>query len=204
MIRNVRDLRHVAVNASDGRIGFVEQVFFDDEKWTIRYLVVDTDKEFGDRRVLVSPLAVTSLGVEALSAISVRHTRRQVADSPDIDTEKPVSRQKEIEYNRYYVLPTYWGAGGLWGAWTIPTELLSLPPQSPSAEKESVDVHLRSSREVIGYRVKARDRGPPRAGVSAMGAIRELGPALDPARFTGRNRPQRSRIRLRGVPDAPV
>jgi uncharacterized protein YrrD len=157
MIRSVRELRHVSVNATDGRIGFVEQVFFDDEQWTIRYLVVDTDREFNDRRVLVSPMAVTAQDVEAKGAISVSLTRRQAAESPDIDTEKPVSRQKELEYNNYFIFPVYWEGGGLWGAQSLPAELLRAPPVHPAAGGESADVHLRSSREVIGYRVKAVD-----------------------------------------------
>jgi len=157
MIRSVKGLRHIAVNASDGRIGYVEQVFFDDAQWTIRYLVVDTDLEVAERRVLVSPMVVTGFEETAPGAIHVRLTRRQVAESPDIDTEKPVSRQKELEYNRYFLLPTYWGAMGLWGSRALPTELMSLVLQAETPEPEPGDVHLRSSRTVIGYRVKASD-----------------------------------------------
>ena len=157
MIRSVKSLRHDAVNASDGRIGFVEQVFFDDERWTIRYLVVDTDKEFKDRRVLVSPLAVAAHDTAVPGAISVRLSRQQVAESPDIDTERPVSRQKELEYNQYFIFPPYWGGVGLWGSGLLPAELLGLEPILPDAKQSPADVHLRSSREVIGYRVKATD-----------------------------------------------
>jgi hypothetical protein len=155
MFRSVKDLRHTAVNATDGRIGFVEQAFFDDEKWTIRYLVVDTDQDSGDRQVLISPMAVTSSDPEATGTINVRLTRRQVADSPDIDTEQPVSRQKELEHNRYFVLPMYWGGTGLWGSHGMPAELAMLPAEPPTALQEPADLHLRSSREVIGYRVRA-------------------------------------------------
>jgi hypothetical protein len=156
-IRSVRNLRHEAVNAIDGRIGFVEQVFFDDDRWTIRYLVVDTDKEFDYRRVLVSPLAVIAHDAGTPGMIRVRLSRRQVAESPDIDTEKPVSRQKELEYNKYFLFPSYWNGIGVWGSGLLPAELLGLAAEISSGEQAPADVHLRSSREVIGYRVKAND-----------------------------------------------
>jgi uncharacterized protein YrrD len=154
VIRNVKDLRHVAVDAVDGRVGFVEQVFFDDERWTIRYLVVDTGPDFEDRRVLLSPMVVTGQQ-DAEGVVKVNLTCRQVAYSPPIDTEKPVSRQNELELNRYFVLPSYWGGMGLWGARTLPAELVAMPPEQQ--QDAGADVHLRSSREVIGYRVKAAD-----------------------------------------------
>lgn len=157
MIGSLRSLRHVAVNARDGRIGFVEQVFFDDERWTIRYLVVDTDREFNERRVLVSPLSVIVHETDPPGTINVNLSRRQVAESPDIDTERPVSRQKELEYNRYFVFPSYWGGVGLWGGGMLPAELMGLAPRLEDAEQAPADVHLRSSRVVIGYRVKASD-----------------------------------------------
>jgi uncharacterized protein YrrD len=157
MMRSVKKLRRVAVNATDGRIGHVEQVYFDDERWTIRYLVVDTGREFGDRRVLVSPMTVVVEETAARGAIDVRLTRGQVADGPDIDTEMPVSRQKELEFNRYFILPPYWGGTGVWGAQMLPAELMRLAPEPSAAEQGSEDVHLRSSREIIGYRVRASD-----------------------------------------------
>jgi hypothetical protein len=155
VIRSVKELRHVAVDAVDGRIGFVEQVFFDDDRWTIRYLVVDTGPDFHDRRVLLSPMVVTGQH-ESPGAVNIKLTCRQVASSPPIDTEKPVSRQNELELNRHFALPPYWGGIGLWGPRMLPTELVAMPPQQQE-EEASADVHLRSSREVIDYRVKATD-----------------------------------------------
>ena len=42
MLRNVNDLRGYANRASDGVIGTVDDFYFDDEDWGIRYLVVGT------------------------------------------------------------------------------------------------------------------------------------------------------------------
>jgi len=157
MYMSMKELRYMPIQAKDGKIGFLEQVYFDDANWVIRYLVVDTDQHLEDRRVLISPIAVD--GVDATSnSLLVRLSRQQVSRSPDIDTEKPVSRQKEMEHNEYYRFAAYWGGPGLWGHAAIPSALFSAPvAKEKPAEKESRDSHLRSSREVIGYRVQATD-----------------------------------------------
>jgi sporulation protein YlmC with PRC-barrel domain len=157
MYMSVKDLRYLPIRAKDGQIGFLEQVFFDDEKRAIRYLVVDADQHLEDKRVLISPIAVEGLDVTSNSLL-VRLTREQVLHSPDIDTEKPVSRQKELEYNLYYGFATYWGGPGLWGPAPLPRGLFSARAAADKTPRqESGDPHLRSSREVIGYRVQAAD-----------------------------------------------
>lgn len=157
MYMSVKELRYIPIQAKDGRIGFLEQVFFDDQMWAIRYLVVDTDQHLQDKRILISPIAVE--GIDASSnSLLVGLSRQQVLRSPDIETEKPVSRQKELEYNQYYGFATYWGGPGLWGAAMVPRELLAHRIEvNKAVQEEPGDSHLRSSREVIGYRVQAAD-----------------------------------------------
>jgi hypothetical protein len=157
MYMSVKDLRYVPIQARDGTVGFLEQVYFDDEKWVIRYLVVDMDQHLEDKRVLISPISVGGMDLTS-NTLRVDLTREQVSRSPDMDTEKPVSRQKEMEYNRYYGYAMYWGGSGLWGDSMLPGALITVPaPQPRDKEEGPGDPHLRSSREVIGYRVQAKD-----------------------------------------------
>jgi uncharacterized protein YrrD len=44
-----------AMQAEDGEIGHVKDVLVDDQAWAVRYLVVDTEKWWGGKTVLVSP-----------------------------------------------------------------------------------------------------------------------------------------------------
>ena len=44
MMRNVNDLRGYAIRATDGVIGTVDDFYFDDQDWGIRYLVVETTR----------------------------------------------------------------------------------------------------------------------------------------------------------------
>jgi hypothetical protein len=105
-------------------------------------------------------------------------TQEQVRKSPDIDVDKPVSRQKEIQYFAYYRWPYYWTGAGIWGIGPYPSALgRTYPMGVPSAsylesnsfhpeegevqeelEQSKGDPHLRSMRELIGYRISAEDQ----------------------------------------------
>jgi uncharacterized protein YrrD len=166
MIHAVDDLQSFAIGATDGDIGKLVDVYFDDEHWTIRYLVIDTGEWLPGRKVLISPFAVRSTDW-ARARIEVNLTRQQVKSSPDIDTDKPVSRQHEAAYFGYYGYPFYWTGPGLWGAAAYPT----LPPPiaaemsaaghrteaSVARAHANEDSHLRSARDVAGYNIEALD-----------------------------------------------
>jgi len=90
----------------DGEIGKVDQFYLDDETWAIRYLVVNTGSWLAGRLVLISPISVGQTDWES-KQFEVVLTKKEVEDSPDIDTQKPVSRQHETEYLGYYGYPFY-------------------------------------------------------------------------------------------------
>lgn len=166
MLRNLQFLQGRTVTAQDGDVGTITQLYFDDEVWGIRYLVVETGNRLSDRQVPISPYAVAHTNPGS-SAVHVNLTRQQVRDSPNFDTHKPVSRQHEIQYLRYYSYPTYWGGPNVWGmgaypAFDGPAATSALPleayaPVGPDAEKPPEDVHLRSTDAVRGYHIETID-----------------------------------------------
>ena len=150
------------LGASDGEIGHVKDLYFDDQNWAVRYVVADTGSWLPGRLVLISPHAFGSLD-QAGKVMRVSLTRKQIEGSPLIESHKPVSRQYEAEYYRYYGWPYYWEGGGLWGLSGVP--LLELPPKpfpgEPAAlggqSPESADAHLLSAQAVNGYHIQASD-----------------------------------------------
>lgn len=163
MFRSVNDLRGHAILASDGVIGTVDDLYFDDEDWAIRYLVVDTGGWLSGRKVLLSPHALGH--PDWLDRqVPVSLTRAQVAGSPDIDTHKPVSRQLEANYFGYYGYPPYWDGTGLWATGGYPvsvvTKDLQIAQEFASRRSRAYapdDVHLRSCATVMGHHVHAKD-----------------------------------------------
>lgn len=167
MLHGVKKLRGCRVRAIDGEIGEVREVYFDDERWVVRYLIVDTGGWLGGRKVLVSPYAVRDVDW-AGRTVNVELTRQQVRESPGIDTDKPVSRQQEAELHRHYGYPAYWPYTTLWAWGAVP---VTVPPDPELREQalaqsadtpvepeyESGDSHLRSSAEMTGYHIQATD-----------------------------------------------
>ena len=158
MLHSVNRLHGYSIVATDGELGRVDEFFFDDERWTVRYLVVSTGGWLAGRKVLISPYAVKRTDPEART-VEVSLTREQVKDSPDIDTHQPVSRRHEADYLQYYGYPTYWGSAELWGLGGYPLAApapAEMPPPRAEPEKPE-DVHLRSTKDVKGYHVQASD-----------------------------------------------
>jgi sporulation protein YlmC with PRC-barrel domain len=58
MQKTLSDLRRLTIAATDGNLGSVVDLCFDDRSWTLRYLVVDAGSWFPDRWVLISPISV--------------------------------------------------------------------------------------------------------------------------------------------------
>jgi PRC-barrel domain len=120
MLRSTNDLRGYTLRATDGEIGKVDDFLFDDEQWTVRYMVANTGGWLTGRLVLISPIVLGNADWEA-KTLAVALTRAQIEQSPDIATDQPVSRQREAELAQYYGYDLYWGGAGLWGAGMAPT-----------------------------------------------------------------------------------
>lgn len=158
MLQRLNPLRGGPVLALDGDVGAIKDFYFDDDTWTIRYVVVDTGTWLQGRLVLI-PLSALHEPDWEQRRIPVRLTREQVRQSPDIDTHRPVSRQAEMTSLSYYGYPYYWGGPALWGPVGAPSLIAGHPnePMPAAPPQDERDTHLRSCAEVTGYHVRASD-----------------------------------------------
>lgn len=163
MLYSFKDLNGFTLGAIDGEIGKVKDVYFDDHSWAVRYLVVHTGGWLSGRNVLITPLSIRMTEWDDRK-IDVSLTRQQVGESPDIDTERPVSRQHESVFLDYYRYPYYWTGPFLWGALNYPavsTMRTEKPASAQITERsaQAADPQLRSGHEVTGYHIEALDGG---------------------------------------------
>jgi hypothetical protein len=158
MLRSLKDLERYRVRATDGDVGSVVNFLFDDERWVVRYLVVETSGFFDGRRVLISPISFRE-ATWSTRQFHLALTMDKVKNSPSVNADEPVSRQHERQYYGYYGYPYYWGSAGPWGMGAYPGLLAAMErkngPAMPS--DSSGDVHLRSAKEVQGYRIQGSD-----------------------------------------------
>ena len=180
MLCSANELRDFEIVAADGTIGSVEEFFLDDERWAVRYIVVNTGNWQSGRQVLISPFSVVQVD-RVRKMLKVSLTRSKIEQSPNINTNQPVSRAMEAVHAEYYGYPDYWKSLLLWGVderplvTSRPTVRATGTPQSAasaaatamtdpaslSATAEppvvSNEVHLLSSRDVGSYLIEATD-----------------------------------------------
>ena len=101
MLRHETEINGYTIGASDGQLGTVCDFLFDDASWLVRWLVVDTGNWLSGRKVLLPPSVLGSVN-HIGHQLAVKLTMQQVKDSPDIDTDRPVSRQMETNIYDYY------------------------------------------------------------------------------------------------------
>jgi uncharacterized protein YrrD len=155
MLINAKTLKGYKLDSRDGELGKVEEFYFDDQYWTIRYLVADTGDWLTGRQVLISPYALGAVN-RPDHLITVGLTKDQIEASPALDSDKPVSRQFEEAYYGYYEWPTYWSGLNVWGYYPY---LARNPEQWKHAtpSERAWDPHLRSTRSVSGHHIQATD-----------------------------------------------
>jgi len=157
MLRSMKALMNYGLLATDGKFGAVDDFLFDDDAWTVRYLVANTGGWLRGRLVLISPAALEQPDYQS-HLFPVDLTRDQIEQGPSILSDAPVARQKELELARHYNWPMYWAIDGLGGFGAAPIVTLIGPPQGQARpEEEEGNPHLRSVREVRGYRIHATD-----------------------------------------------
>lgn len=158
--RALQDITGMRIHATDGDLGHVRDVYFEDGQWLVRYLEVDTSHWLLDRHVLLAPTAVQSLDQEH-GRIHVSLTREQVRNSPDIDSHKPVSRQHQMPLHEYFQWPLQ-SPDGVWEGAELAAELHKLMIETRGQEvtvplPEQDDPHLWSVRALSHYGLQGTD-----------------------------------------------
>jgi len=157
-LRTVRSIAGLTLQALDGEIGSIQELYFDDNSWAVRYFVVSTGRWLFGRDVLLAPIAIKQVD-GASGNITVNLTRAQIEQAPPVDRAKPVSREYEEAYYRHFNWAPYWQPGPM-GAWTTPTPYPAVPHlsiDSAMLSQAPQHPHLRSSEDVTGYSVQAKD-----------------------------------------------
>ena len=162
MLWTASNLVGYAIEASDGKIGSVEDFLFDDRHWTIRWAVIDTGDWLPGRSVLLPPSRLLRPDPDK-QAFKVGLTRAQVENSPELSADPPVERQHEELLYNYYGWTPYWQAGFASPGIVPPLASPLTPPLYAAGAKPAVprqdegDPSLRSTSDVTGYRVRTRD-----------------------------------------------
>ena len=158
MRQNLQALRGYKLSATDGDVGHVQDFYFDDETWAVRFVLGEPGVWLGKRQLLLAPHAFGRLDREN-KILALNLTRKQIENSPPVESHQPVSRQHEIASDRYYGWPGSWDGGALRALGCYP---IVLPRSKVEREKirqdhDRDDIHLRSTNTIKGYEIHATD-----------------------------------------------
>lgn len=143
MLLGIKQLIDMRIAALDGTIGHVFEFYFDDHSWVLRYLIAQTGNILTRRRVLLAKESFGQL-VRTSTAFPVNLKKKQVRNSPDIQSTLPVSHQRAQQIYNYYGWPYYFG------------EIPAIDSASSPHPEEHHDSHLRRIRQIIKYTVISR------------------------------------------------
>ena len=193
MLQSIKQTYGFKLGATDGPLGHVKDFYFDDHTWAIRYVVIDTGTWLSRRKVMITPLSLGRLELNT-GVLNVNLSRKQLEDSPSIDLHKPVSRQFEEEYVKFFGIPSYWlsdaGVGMTEANVEEPAQALKTSPDRPptATEQGKNEPNLRSTQAVQGYHLLATD--------GIVGHICDF--MIDPAAWIVRDLVIKTGLRLSG------
>ena len=163
MLQSINDLKGYSIVATDGEIGNIEEFYFDDTNYVLRYIVANTGNWLTGKQHLISPFRITHLDKENRK-IRIALTKKQVMESPGVSKHLPVSRQMEKLVSDYYGNEYYWDARP-----NLNPAQLAVANGAAATVRSAVtagthkvaeplpDVHLRSVQEVASYEISAID-----------------------------------------------
>lgn len=155
MLHTAKTLKGYTLDSLDGQLGEVNEFYFDDWHWTVRHLVANTGHWPTGRQVLISPQSLIA-AIKDQQHIAVDLYRKQIEESPSLVRDKPVSRQFEDFYNRYFGYSMQSGGPYMWGYY--PYIALDCEQwETASNNKSAWDPHLRSTNAVSGHTIQATD-----------------------------------------------
>ena len=158
MLRSVNSMTGYRIMALDGEIGQCKDFLFDDQFWTIRYIVVNTGNWLTGKKVLVSPVSISGADWKNRQ-FNVNLSKEQIENAPSLDEDAPVSRQYEIQWAEYHKISPYWAGPYMWGGYHFPYGNLELDMRSEvqAARDGDQSKDLRSANEVVGYTISSSD-----------------------------------------------
>jgi hypothetical protein len=163
MLLNVNDLRGMYIHATDCDPGKAYDLYFGDREWAVRYVVAEVGSWLESRKVLISPASILAV-IPDLNRFMTSLTKEQLRNSPNWDSDKPVSRQNEALFADRYKYPYYWGGPALSGYAPYPVSTVVSDALRGPLPEEIADIkagieqsHLHSTRAVSGYTVEASD-----------------------------------------------
>lgn len=157
MLRQFRTLQGCTVVAPDGDVGTVREFYFEDDGWTVRYLVIAIPGWMRERRILIMPNVLDEVDAQG-GTIAIKFTKQQARMSLPLDSEKPAGRQHEKQLHQYDDSDPYQAIKGMAAYTRVLTPDSDSDAGAAAKNQAKMDRHLLSSNELVtNYTLHAQD-----------------------------------------------
>lgn len=156
------------IDATDGEMGRIKDLYIDDHNWKIRYAIVDTRKWLPERKVLIPPSAFIEVNEEN-ETLEVEYDKEMIKQSPPVPEESDLTIDKENQLIKYFGWTRYWpedvlisGEQRAIGVFNQKSERIYQEPEDFEREQlianhRDNNHKLRSHEEILYARVHGRD-----------------------------------------------
>jgi hypothetical protein len=160
MLFGLKELIGFSIQATDGEIGKISDLYFDDQDWVVRFMIDRTGSWLRGRQVLISPASIEKTDWEQ-KHFYVSLTRVQVEQSPLVEVEKPLSRDIAQKLADYYNWPSPvpiigYNSGISFGSRPTPFVLM-MGQRKIVRDKDADGTDLQSAATVLGYKISTND-----------------------------------------------
>jgi hypothetical protein len=163
MFRSLNDLIGYSVRTENGDAGKVNNFYFDDLNWFVRYMIIDTGGLFDANRLFISPVVIEHIDREN-QTILLKLTTERIAASPNMSDRQGLTRGDEVAIHEFFNWPAYWEEAGVpaveagLSGWSV-TEMMTDVEGKHREATGGQERTLRNFTEMAGYRIISRDEG---------------------------------------------
>lgn len=166
MLRRLKNLKGFTIHGKDDDLGKVKDFYFDQDRFILRYIVVNTGSWLKNEQVLISTKAFEKINYEQ-EEILVDLNSDELEESPSLEKNKPVSKVMEEKVVKHFDWPVYWAnphpsdAPAVQAGSVIREKLFDyndLTDEEKQAKEEDIQSNLRSFNEIRGYHIQSTDK----------------------------------------------
>ena len=106
-LRSARLLSGNRLHATNGELGHVQDMLFDEGTWSIRYFVANTSNWWIGHQVLVAPQWITQVRW-ADETVEIDLAREDIRSAPPFESTAALNRASEVRLYEHYRRPGYW------------------------------------------------------------------------------------------------
>lgn len=143
MLRSVRELLGYGVSATDGRIGVVKDLLFNQNGWCVCHAMVDLTDLIPGKRVILPPESFGKPGLKDFS-FPVNLSSDELKNCPTLEIDESAYKEHAEELYRHF---------GWEPCWKCP----SVEPERKQDKEYEEDNQMRSSKEIMSYGVESTD-----------------------------------------------